>query len=148
MSPTKPTPNDEPGVDGRLARHGGLSYLEIPAVDRRRSAVFYEKVLGWIIEDGDSDQQKFMDQSCHLLGRWRQGRPASREAGMLPYIYVDRISDVVAQVSANGGAIVKAPYPEGNLLVATIRDPAGNLLGLWQAVRPGEIGWKDRLFFA
>jgi hypothetical protein len=25
-----------------------------------------------------------------------------------------------------------APYPEGDLWVATFRDPAGNVLGVWQ----------------
>jgi len=33
---------------------------------------------------------------------------------------------------AHGGEVVKAPYPEGNLWVATVRDPAGNMIGLWQ----------------
>jgi len=56
----------------------------------------------------------------------------SREPGLLPYIYVDRIDDTIEQVEARGGKIVKAPYPEGNLWVATFRDPAGNVLGLWQ----------------
>jgi predicted enzyme related to lactoylglutathione lyase len=36
------------------------------------------------------------------------------------------------EVEAQGGEIVKAPYPEGNLWVATFHDPAGNVLGLWQ----------------
>ena len=37
----------ETGVGAKLARNGGLSYLEIPAIDARHSAVFYEKVFGW-----------------------------------------------------------------------------------------------------
>jgi predicted enzyme related to lactoylglutathione lyase len=61
------------------------------------------------------------------------GRAASREAGLLPYIYVDRIDDVVQRIVRGGGAVVEAPCPEGNLWVATFRDPAGNLLGIWQA---------------
>jgi predicted enzyme related to lactoylglutathione lyase len=50
----------------------------------------------------------------------------------LPYIYVDHINDAVEQARACGGEIVKATYPEGDLLVATVRDPAGNVIGLWQ----------------
>ena len=49
------------------------------------------------------------------------------------YIYVDRIDDAVRQVVAEGGEVVQPPYPEGSLWVATFRDPAGNVLGLWQA---------------
>ena len=33
-----------------------------------------------------------------------------------------------------GGEIVAAPYAEGNLSVATFRDPSGNVMGLWQEV--------------
>ena len=31
-----------------------------------------------------------------------------------------------------GGETVTAPYPEGDLRVATFRDPAGNVIGAWQ----------------
>jgi predicted enzyme related to lactoylglutathione lyase len=127
-----PAINPTIGVDARLARHGGLSYLEVPAVDPRISAAFYESVVGWHLHDRDTDHPKFSDQSGHLLGRWETGRAIHREPGLLPFIYVERIDDVVARVAANGGEIVKPPYPEGNLKVATIRDPAGNLIGLWE----------------
>ena len=40
------TTNTPTGVETRLARHGGLSYLHIPAVDVRQSAAFYEQVFG------------------------------------------------------------------------------------------------------
>ena len=32
-----------------------------------------------------------------------------------------------------GGEIVLPPYQEGDLWVATFRDPAGNLIGVWQS---------------
>jgi predicted enzyme related to lactoylglutathione lyase len=119
-------------VDERLARHGGLSYLEIPAIDARQSATFYEKVLGWNLRSPDTNDPRFDDPTGHLIGRWVTGRAISREPGLLPYIYVDRIDDAVERVVAHGGEAVKAPYPEGDLWVATFRDPAGNLIGLWQ----------------
>jgi len=127
----KPQANQQ-GVDPHLTRNGGLSYLEIPATDLARSASFYESVLGWQIDRGDKDHPKFMDQTGHLLGRWIKGRAAAREPGLLPYIYVDRVEAAVKRAIALGGEIVKSPYPEGNLTVATIRDPAGNVIGLWQ----------------
>ena len=61
----------------------------------------------------------------------------AREPGLLPYIYVEGIEDVLNRILASGGEVVRAPYREGNLQVATFRDPAGNLLGLWEA-RDGE----------
>jgi predicted enzyme related to lactoylglutathione lyase len=126
------TRDSSTGVEVRLARHGRLSYLEIPAIDPRQSAAFYENVLGWSIEWRGSDDLRFDNATGHLIGRWVTGRAIAREPGLLPYIYVDRIDDAVERVAAHGGAVVRAPYPEGNLWVATVRDPAGNLIGLWQ----------------
>jgi predicted enzyme related to lactoylglutathione lyase len=121
------------GVDARLARHGGLSYLEIPALDARRSSLFYERVLGWNLRERETDNPRFDDATGYLIGRWVAGRAISREPGLLPYIYVDHIDEAVERVAAHGGEIVKPPYAEGNLWVATFRDPAGNVIGLWQA---------------
>lgn len=112
-------------------RNGGLSYLEIPALDKNQSAKFYTKVLGWQAR-GDSKGPKFSDPAGHLIGRWVTGRAISRRPGLLPFIYVDRIRAAVSRVKALGGEIVSAPHPEGNLWISTIRDPAGNLIGLWQ----------------
>ena len=119
-------------VDKRLARHGGLSYLEIPAIDPAHSALFYEQVLGWKVQGHGTDRPKFEDPSGHLIGRWVSGRPIAREPGLLPYIYVGKIDEAVKRALAHGGQIVQPPHPEGNLWVATLRDPAGNVIGLWQ----------------
>ena len=54
------------------------------------------------------------------------------EAGIRPYIYVERVDDALDKVATHGGEVVTAPYPEGDLWVATFRDPAGNVLGVWQ----------------
>ena len=120
------------GVDARLARHGGLSYLEIPAVDPQQSATFYGQVFGWRIRRSETDDPRFEDPTGHLIGRWVAGRASSREPGLLPYIYVDRIDDAVGRVVVHGGEVLQATYAEGNLWVATVRDPAGNVIGLWQ----------------
>jgi predicted enzyme related to lactoylglutathione lyase len=120
-------------VDDRLARHGHVSYLEIPASDVERSAAFYEAAFGWNIDRRGAGHCSFDDRSGDLIGRWVTGRAASREAGLVPYIYVNRIDEVVQRIVTGGGEIVKPPYPEGNLWVATFRDPAGNVMGIWEA---------------
>jgi hypothetical protein len=119
-------------VEPRLARHGGLTYLEIPATDPVSSAAFYERIFGWRIDRRGDDDLRFADGTGHLIGRWATGRAISREAGLLPYIYVDGIHEAVELAGANGGVVVSAIRTEGNLWVATISDPAGNLIGLWQ----------------
>jgi predicted enzyme related to lactoylglutathione lyase len=120
-------------VDKELARHGHVSYLEIPAADADKSADFYEAVFGWSIRRRDNGHISFDDRSGDLIGGWVTDRKASREPGLLAYIYVDRIDEIVQRIVKQGGEIVKSPYPEGDLWVATFRDPAGNVLGIWQA---------------
>ena len=122
----------EPGVEPRLARHGGLSYLHIPAVDPQESAAFYEQVFGWDVTGHDTDRPSFSDGGGHVNGAWMTGNEVSSAPGLLPYIYVDHIDETVDLVEVHGGQIVDAPAPDGNLLVATFADPAGNVIGLWQ----------------
>jgi uncharacterized protein len=126
------SPDVDACVDATLARHGGLSFLEIPATDLARSTCFHSAVLNWNIEDAESDHPKFMDQTRHLLGRWKTDRAVARDAGFVPYFYVNDVPAAVAIALANGGEIVRQVYPEGNLKIAIVLDPAGNRIGLWQ----------------
>jgi predicted enzyme related to lactoylglutathione lyase len=122
------------GVDASLSRPGGLSYVHIPAVDAKQSAMFYEHVFGWTIDGHETNRPSFRDGTGHVAGAWVTDQEPSRTAGLLPYIYVDTIDATTELIQAHGGEMIEAPSPEGNLLIATFRDPAGNVLGLWQEV--------------
>ena len=124
---------DSSDVDNRLARHGHVSSLEIPATDVKQSAAFYEAVFGWRVEPRDAGRISFDDLSGNWIGSWVTSRTVSRMSGLVAYIYCDRIDAIVERIAAQGGEIVKPPYAEGNLWVAAFRDPAGNMLGIWQA---------------
>jgi predicted enzyme related to lactoylglutathione lyase len=139
-----------------LARHGGLSYLEIPALDPGTSAAFYEQVVGWKIEQRAPGDVRFSDAAGLLIGRWVTGRasdptaedprpageagvptprarpPIAREAGFCPVIYVEGLDAAAARVEAAGGEMIQPPHAEGDVRVARVRDPAGNALGLWE----------------
>jgi hypothetical protein len=121
----------DPGVDATVARPGGISYLEMPARDAAESAEFYRAVFGWHVR-GDSGSPSFSDGTGHVIGHWRADLPAAGEAGIRPYIYVTRLGEVLRAAVAQGAEIVASPYPEGNLTIATFRDPAGNVIGIWQ----------------
>ncbi len=112
-------------------RPGGISYLRIPAQDPHQSAAFYQAVFGWKVRS-DRDDPSFEDGTGHVIGHWMTDLPVAGEAGVLPYIYVGRIDDTLERITAHGGELVTPPYPEGDLWVATFRDPAGNVLGVWQ----------------
>jgi uncharacterized protein len=122
-----------PHADNPLARDGHISYLEIPALEPQQSAAFYEAAFGWRISSHKPGQPSFEDGSGTVIGKWVACRAAvSPEPGLVPYIYVAQIDQTVARIVAKGGKIVKEPYPEGDIWVATFRDPAGNLIGVWQ----------------
>ena len=128
----KPEANGSAGTEPHLFGHGRLSYVQIPAVDVRESASWYERVFGWSVRGGGVDHLSFTDTTGDMIGAFVTGRVVSREPGILPHIYVHGIDNVLGLITANGGEIVKPPYPEGDLWVATFRDPAGNVLGVWQ----------------
>jgi hypothetical protein len=129
---TEPSTPADPGVEGSVARPGGVSYLRIPARDIAESAEFYRAVFGWRLR-GDTGQPSFSDGTGHVIGHWRTDLPAAGEAGVRPYIYVTDLDDTLRKAAERGAEPVTPPYPEGSLRIATIRDPAGNVIGIWQA---------------
>lgn len=42
------------------------------------------------------------------------------------------VVQVLGKAVEQGAEVVSAPYPEGSLTIATVRDPAGNVIGVWQ----------------
>lgn len=120
--------------DGSTLPRPRLCYLEIPAADLQQSVKFYEEVFGWNIRHRESNHPSFDDATENVSGAWVTGRLASREPGLLPYIWVDSIDETLAQIAAHGGQIVEPPHPDspGGEWIATFRDPAGNLMGLYQ----------------
>lgn len=112
-------------------RPAGISYLHIPASDPQATAGFYHEVFGWTV-DTSRATPSFEDGTGHVIGHFVTDSAVAGEAGLRPYVFVDSVVDTLERVSAHGGAVVRAPYPEGDLWVATFRDPAGNVLGVWQ----------------
>jgi predicted enzyme related to lactoylglutathione lyase len=117
--------------ESRVFRRAGVSYMRIPAKDPEASAAFYREVFGWTVDATRADPS-FEDGTGHVIGHFIPDTAVSGEAGVRPYVYVESVDDTLEGVSAHGGAPVEAPYDEGDLRVATFRDPAGNVIGLWQ----------------
>lgn len=115
----------------RVFRRNGISYLRIPALEPRRSGRFYEDVFGWMV-DTDREDPSFEDGSGHVVGHFVADLPVAGEAGVMPYVFVERVAETLGKVVAHGGQVVSPAAAEGGLLVATFSDPAGNVLGLWQ----------------
>ncbi|HMF09822.1 MAG TPA: VOC family protein [Thermoanaerobaculia bacterium] len=118
--------------------NGKICYVEIPAEDVSRSSAFYAAVFGWEIRHRGDGATAFHD-GVEVSGAWVTGRPPSREAGLLVYVMVDDVAAVLHKISANGGEIVQPVDPGAREITARFRDPAGNLVGLYQesAARTG-----------
>ncbi|HTZ09520.1 MAG TPA: VOC family protein [Acidimicrobiales bacterium] len=112
-------------------RPGGVSYLRIPAPDPVPLAAFYGVVFGWEV-DAEGSTSRFADGTGHVIGHFQPDLPVAGAAGVVPYVFVEDIDEVIERAVAHGAAVVRPPYPEGDLWVATIDDPAGNLVGVWQ----------------
>jgi predicted enzyme related to lactoylglutathione lyase len=126
-----PEADRDPGVEPTIARPGGVSYLRIPALDIAQSGQFYRAVFGWQL-DGDPESPSFHDGTGHVIGHWDTHMRTAGDAGVIPYVYVDHLDETLGRVTDRGGRIVDPPYPEGSLRIATIHDPAGNLIGVWE----------------
>jgi predicted enzyme related to lactoylglutathione lyase len=118
--------------------------MRIPAHDIKQSADFYQAAFGWKV-GGNPDHPSFEDGTGHVIGHWMTDLPVAGEAGVLPYIYVDDIDATLAKITAHGGELATPPYPEGDLWVATFRDPAGNHIGIWKR-GPRGTGMPMRTF--
>ena len=113
--------------------NGKICYIEMPAADIQRSAGFYSAVFGWTVRQRGDGSTAFDDGVGQVSGAWRTDRPVGGGApGILIYIMVDDINATLALVTEHGGTIaqpVGADHPE---ITARFKDPAGNLLGLYQ----------------
>jgi predicted enzyme related to lactoylglutathione lyase len=88
--------------------NGKICYVEMPASDVTRSADFYTKVFGW----------------------------TTRKRGDGHTAFDDGVGQVTLDaIVANGGEVVQPIGADAPEITARFRDPAGNVIGLYQ--QPG-----------
>jgi PhnB protein len=125
-------PTDTPAP---TMRTGKICYLEMPALDVKQSATFYERVFGWNIRDRGTGRPSFDDTTGAVSGAWVLDRTPDSNPGILPYVMVADAARAAEAVVAEGGSIVLPAGRYGTEILATFLDPAGNLLGIYQ--QPG-----------
>jgi uncharacterized protein len=112
---------------------GKIAYVQIPAADVDRSVDFYETIFGWNIRRRGERDVAFDDTVDEVSGTWVTGRPPSSDPGLLLYIRVESVERALAQIVEAGGEVVAPPTAQGEgEAFATFRDPAGNVLGVFQ----------------
>ena len=130
MSNPPPSPN---------YRTGKICYIEIPAIDISQSAQFYQRAFGWQIRQRNDGSTAFDDTIGEVSGTWVPGRPPSNVPGLLVYIMVASAATTIEAIIAAGGEIVQPVNPNEHEVYALFRDPAGNILGIYQQAGLAEI---------
>jgi uncharacterized protein len=120
-------------------RTGKICYLEIPAIDIAESAQFYQQVFGWQIRQRNDGSTAFDDTTGEVSGTWALGRPPSTDPGLVVSIMVANAATTIAAIIAAGGEIVQPVNPDEREVYALFRDPAGNILGIYQQAGLAEI---------
>jgi predicted enzyme related to lactoylglutathione lyase len=115
--------------------NGKICYVEIPATDIARSASFYGQVFGWNIRQRGDGSTAFDDGVGQVSGVWVLGRPPASAPGLMVYVMVDSVAATLDTIVANGGEIAQPIGVDAPEITARFRDPAGNVIGLYQ--QPG-----------
>jgi uncharacterized protein len=116
-------------------RTGKICYIEIPAMDIAESAHFYQRAFGWHVRQRGDGSTAFDDTTGEVSGTWVTGRPPSTNPGLLVSIVVASAATTTEAIIAAGGEIVQPVNPDEHEVYAHFRDPAGNILGIYQ--QPG-----------
>lgn len=116
-------------------RTGKICYLEIPAINIEESARFYQRAFGWHIRQHHDGSTAFDDTTGQVSGMWVLGRPPSNTPGLLVSIMAASAATTIDAIIAAGGEIVQPVNPDEREVYALFRDPAGNILSIYQ--QPG-----------
>lgn len=112
--------------------NGKICYIEVPATDIASSADFYTRVFGWQTRQRGDGSTAFDDTVGEVSGTWVLGRSPSSPPGLLIYVMVDSVAATLDLVVANGGVMVQPIGVDAPEITARFRDPAGNVIGLYQ----------------
>jgi predicted enzyme related to lactoylglutathione lyase len=105
-----------------------VDYIEFPSTNQEETKRFYSEVFGWEFTDYGTDYTSFTD------GRLAGGfvlAPEVTAGGPLVVLYSTNLEEIEAQVSENGGQIVREifEFPGGRRF--HFSDPSGNELAVW-----------------
>jgi hypothetical protein len=113
-------------------RNGKICYIEVPATDVQRSSAFYSRVFGWALRTRSDGTTAFDDTTGEVSGSFITGRPVSDGTALMIYVMVDDLDAAGGAIEAHGGAVVYRAPAESPVRYAKFRDPAGNIMGIYQ----------------
>ncbi len=114
-------------------RHGAFGWIELMTTDNEAAKEFYTKLFGWQTEEYPAEGMKY---SIVKIGDDPVGGIMSMPAecqGMPPcwsvYVTVDDVDATAAQVTENGGKILRPPADIPNIgRFCVLQDPQGGVI--------------------
>lgn len=126
-----------------------VQHFEIPADDMARAKKFYGAVFGWKIQDVPGMEYAMADsvetdQNRQPIGGTNGGilkRNGDYAKTTSITITVDDADLAVQRVVGAGGRLVREKQKFGGIgYVAYVMDTEGNVVGIWQSLRPTSQG--------
>ena len=115
-----------------MTKPAKLRHIAITVPDPAKAAEFYMRAFGWQIRERGDGSTAFTDTAGEVSGAWVLGRSPASKPGLLVYIMVDSVAATIDVIVANGGEIVQPIGADAPEITARFRDPAGNVIGLYQ----------------
>ncbi|QGU03529.1 VOC family protein [Corynebacterium comes] len=125
-------------------KHGDPVWMDLSTHDIDAAQTFYRELLGWEFASAGEDFGGYLIISSggrqvggamsSLMGpEGPTGEPQSPTTWTV-YLKADDIAATVKKAAAAGGTVLLAPMKVGSFgMMAVIADPAGAVVGLWQA---------------
>jgi len=121
---------------------GKVVHFEIPADNLARAKKFYSTVFGWelndfpemeytIVRTVQSDENGMPKEAGAINGGMLQRQEPVKTPVIT--ISVENMDQATATIEKNGGKIIRAKMPVGDMgFAAYFKDTEGNVVGLWQ----------------
>ena len=132
--------------------HGSFCFAELHTPDVDGAKRFYSELLGWTAADAKAGGYSLFQldgKDVAGLRKTTQGAPR-----WIPFLAVPSADAASATALQAGAAVVSAPADTAGMArTALLRDPAGGVVGLWEAKghagavidQPGSMWWAELL---
>ncbi|WP_138760110.1 VOC family protein [Modestobacter altitudinis] len=124
---------------------GRVVHFEIPFDDGERARGFYREAFGWdlqsmpemgytLVSTGPNGEQGPSEPG--FINGGMMSRTDSPSPGPILVVDVEGIDKALARIGELGGTVLVPRQPVGDMgFSAYVRDPEGNVVGLWETAR-------------
>jgi len=126
---------------------GRVVHFEIPYDDGERAQAFYREAFGWqlqsmpgmgytLVTTGPTGDQGATEPG--YINGGMMGRSDSPSASPILVVDVPSIDSALATIGSLGGETLRGKEAVGDMgFAAYVRDPEGNVIGLWETAAAG-----------